>query len=102
MGHPQTRIRIFYFLWVIYFFKGTVNVRAWFVIVLMLVPNVLSALEGDQGQVAYWAHLGGVSVGLLATTAAVILSAGLGILVTVYAGVSLVTPQMPPPCKWEP
>ena len=43
-----------------------------------------------------------LAVGVLATSDGVLLTVLLGVLLTLYAGVSLVTPQIPPPGRWEP
>ena len=82
---------------------------------LTLVPafamNVWQAAVG--GAIAaivrrLWVFLAAVSlgiwigIGLLADGDAVLLSGLLGILLCLYAMVSLVTPQIPPPGRWEP
>jgi membrane associated rhomboid family serine protease len=61
VGHPETRIRMFYALWVRF---GTVTVPAWVLIPAWFVLQVGYAFVDSNGGVAYWAHVGGFLTGV--------------------------------------
>lgn len=92
VGHPRSHIRIAYF--VLLLFKplyGTWFVRAWIVIPLWAGTELLSALFGSADGVAYWAHVGGFAVGVVAALVARKLK-----LVAVDAGFTLGGGDEPP------
>lgn len=71
IGHPRSHIRIAYF--VLLLFKplyGTWFVRAWIVIPLWAATELASALFGSSDGVAYWAHVGGFAIGVVAALVA--------------------------------
>lgn len=89
VGYPRSRIRIAYFVLVLFKpFYGTWLVPAWIVIPLWAGTELVSALWGSADGVAYWAHVGGFAVGVVAALLARSLK-----LVAVDAGFQLDNPR---------
>lgn len=67
VGYPRTRVRVLYAVWP--FGVGHFYIRAWLLIPLWALLQLLWALVGADDGVAYWAHLGGFAVGVGAAIA---------------------------------
>jgi membrane associated rhomboid family serine protease len=65
VGHPKTKIKLFYAFWLIRPFIGTRGVSAWILIPGWFLLQIGYALFGGDGGVAYWAHVGGFLCGIL-------------------------------------
>lgn len=66
VGHFRVKIRVFYFVWAFRIFAGTFNIPAWVAIPLWIGFDLLYAIVGLDQATAYWAHVGGFAVGVVA------------------------------------
>jgi membrane associated rhomboid family serine protease len=66
IGHFRVKIRVFYFVWAIRVFAGTFSIPAWVAIPLWVSFDLLYAVIGLDQATAYWAHVGGFAVGVVA------------------------------------
>ncbi|MGE0787344.1 MAG: rhomboid family intramembrane serine protease [Sandaracinaceae bacterium] len=67
VSYPQARVRLGYFVWLIVRpLYGSWYIKAWIVIPLWALSELLHALLAGPDGVAYWAHVGGFGCGVLA------------------------------------
>jgi membrane associated rhomboid family serine protease len=67
IGHPRSRIKVFYAFWIVRIFIGTTSVPAWVLIPAWLALQVGYGLLGGSDGTAYWAHVGGFVAGVIGT-----------------------------------
>ena len=65
VGHPRTKIKVFYAAWVIRPLVGTMSVAAWLLIPAWVALQIGYALLFPGDGVAYWAHVGGFAAGVI-------------------------------------
>jgi membrane associated rhomboid family serine protease len=67
MGHPRSRIKLLYALWLGRPFLGTTAIPAWTLIPAWFLLQVGYAVFAHDDGTAYWAHVGGFVAGLVGT-----------------------------------
>ncbi len=72
VGYPRVRIKLFWFYMFLLPRFGTWLAPAWFILPLWVGVELLKAFfnMGEEGGVAYWAHVGGFAFGALAALVA--------------------------------
>src|SRR5262249_48014732 len=64
VGHPRTRIKLVYAIWVLKPLVGRAGVPAWILLPGWFLLELGFALFNNGDGVAYWAHVGGFLVGI--------------------------------------